>query len=51
MRTIFYGIMNVETRKIKSVGCSLTRAEEILSEMQSADPEGNYRIVYKWGNI
>ena len=51
MRTIFYSVIETKTMKKTSVGVSLTKAEQKLAELQKANPNANYRIIYKWGSI
>ena len=51
MRRIFYAVANKDTKEKITVGCNSQRAEETLAEMQKKNPNGNYAIVYKWGNI
>lgn len=51
MRTIFYSVLNSDTNEKVLIGCDSRKAEEKLAEMQKNNPEGNYKIVYKWGSI
>ena len=51
MRTIFYSVVNLDTMKKTFVGVNHSKTEEKLVEMQKENPKGNYKVVYKWGNI
>lgn len=51
MRTISYAVVNTDTHKRYTVGVSHEKAEKLLAEMRNKDPEGNYIITYRWGNI
>ena len=51
MRTVFYAVLNTDTKEKFSVGCNHNKAEEKLAELQKANPKGNYKVVYKWGSI
>ena len=51
MRLVHYEILNENTKKIINVGCNSTTAQNKLEEMKKANPENNYRIIYKWLSI
>ena len=48
MRTIVYAIFDSTAEKRTFVGCSYTKAKEKLAEMQTANPNAELEIVYKW---
>lgn len=51
MRTISYAVVNTDTNKRYTVGVSREKAEKLFAEMRKIDPNGNYIITYRWGNI
>ena len=51
MRTIVYAIFDRTAEKRTFVGCSYTKAKEKLAETQTANPNAELEIVYKWKSI
>ena len=51
MKAFFYSVINVETKERWSCGCYEKNARKKLEELQQANPNGKYKIVYKWGAI
>ena len=51
MRTISYAVVDTDTNKRYSTGTERRWAEEKLAELKAENPNGNYIITYRWGNI
>ncbi len=51
MRLLHYGIHNENTNKVINVGVNLQKANSKLNELQKANPNNNFKIVYKFTNI
>ena len=48
MRTIIYAILDENTGKKTIVGANNIDANKKLAEMQTANPSGSYRVIYKY---
>ena len=51
MRILVHGVKNTNTNKIYNVGTNASKANEKLAELQKANPNDNFSIVYKFKNI
>ena len=51
MRTILYAILNTTTNTKVVTGVSRIKTEQILAEMQQANPTNEYKVIYKWASI
>lgn len=52
MRTIFYSVADIETHKKMTCGyIDKEKAEVKLEELKKENPNGNFKIVYKWASI
>jgi hypothetical protein len=51
MRSIFYSVVEINSRVRVPVGSSYAKAEAKLAELQKSNPKGTFRISYKWGSI
>lgn len=51
MRTITYAVVNTDTNKRYTVGTERKWAEEKLAKLKAENPNGNFVITHRWGNI
>lgn len=51
MRALFYGVLNTKTNEKISVGVYHHKAVAKMEELKKANPNGEYKIVYKYGSI
>ena len=51
MRTIIYGVTDLNKNKTVATGIDNVKAEALLTKLRESNPMGNYRVTYKWVNI
>ena len=51
MRILVHGVKNTNTNKIYNVGTNASKANEKLVELQKANSNENFELVYKFKNI